>query len=347
MIKCISIDDHVNSIIANNGPVLARKYVHRAELDIILKCLERRIDAGLAPASLRELRPYDFHGTRSLWEENGEKDYELARELTHRAVQTIMQQKGWDFIKFVQNVTQKIFVRTPINSHGTKAWGMVGGVYTDIYQDAVIDMVQHDKRYSEWKDLQKYDFKKMSRLTDQECRELTHTLLQKIMNDNGWNFVQLIRGMRNPPPKYTGWGDAFKLPFNRYGTTLAGVIDKHRDSPAETILDLVIHDERYRKYRDLRLYDFPDQRNIWVSRDGKKNYALAREATGVLMAKFGVADLTLPEILKRATDPKFRTTKINRYGTILWGMVQRTYRACVRLAIQDWFMYGRKNDALI
>jgi hypothetical protein len=226
---------------------------------------------------------------------------------------------------------------------------MVCRVYEGIYPNAVLDLVQHNERYAEWRDLTKFDFKKIGKLTDDDCRELAHLRLQALMKETGLDFVQLIRNMRDNPKAhgYHGWKDACQKPFNRYCTTIAGVIDHHRDCPAETILDLAMHDERYCEYRDLRPYDFPDQRNIWSHKNGKKNYELAREATGLLMAKLEVSDLTLPDILKAVTEKKFRKTEINRYGTKLAGMLTNTYHQCHWMAIQDWYNFGRKDTSLV
>jgi len=208
---------------------------------------------------------------------------------------------------------------------------------------AIIDLVMHDDRYIDWRDLHDYDFKKTKKRTAVERHEMTHTLLQKIMKENSWDFVQLIRNMRNPPStcRYTGWKDAFSKPMNRYGTSLIGLLDYYRDSAAEAVLDLVMNDDRYKEFRDLSKIDFPDQRNIWNLKDGKKNYELARKGTGMLMTKLNIQDCTLPDILARVTDPAFRNTEINRYGTRLEGMVKRTYEHSTRKAIEDWYTYDR------
>ncbi len=341
-----SIDDHVDSIIENNGPVLAQKRVDKLDIIRILRRLNERIDENLAPECLRDLRPYDFHGTMNLWKKDGIKDYELARELTDRTVQTIMEENSWNFIELVQNVTQKIFYSTKINTYGTTPKGMINRVYKDGgYQNAILDLVQHNDKYAEWKDLTKFDFKKIGKLKDDDCRELVHSRLQALMKETGLDFVQLIKNMRDNPKEYgyNGWKDICQKPFNRYGTTIAGVIDHHRDCPAETIIDLVINDEHYRAYRDLRTYDFPDQRNIWNMKNGRKNYALAREAVGKLMKKLNLEDCTLPEIMKQMSFKKFVETEINRYGTKLWGVVQRVYSGNYGFAIQDWFNFGRPS----
>ena len=331
----------VDSIIEHKGPVLPGR-VTLSALESILIQLGTRIGDDVKLSFLKELRPYDFSGTSNLWIIRNRKNYDLARELSHLVVQKLMVEKHWTFVELVQNVTQRQFYDIQINRWGTTANGMGCRVYGG-HIDAVIDLVTHDSRYVEWRDVRHWDFKKTRKRTDTETREMTHVLLQKIMKDNGWDFVQLIRNMRDPPPtcRYTGWKDAFSKPMNRYGTTLNGVLDKYRDSAAEAVLDLVMNDDRYREFRDLGRVDFPDQRNIWNLKDGKKNYELARKATGMLMTKLDVQGCPLADIRARVTDPVFRNTEINRYGTKLEGMVKRTYDHSTRKAIEDWYNADR------
>lgn len=336
----VNFDQCVDRIIENKSPVLPGR-VTLSVLESILVYLESKIGDDTQLAFLKELRPYDFKGTDDMWKFEGEKNYTLARELSHHVMQKLMSEHQWNFIELVQNITQKRFYRTAINRWGTTAQGMAGRVYGS-HAEAVIDLVQHDSRYVEWQDVKWYDFKKIH-LTDERSRELTHVLLQKIREDNGWDFLHLIRNMRDPPQNcgYTGWKHAFQKSIDRYGASLIGVLDKHRDSAAEAVLDLVMNDDRYKEFRDLSKPDFPDQRNIWNLKDGKKNYELARKATGLLMTKLEVQNYALPEILARVRDRVFRDTEINRYGTRLEGMVNRTYDHSTRKAIADWYNADR------
>ncbi len=339
-----TIDQCVNSIIEHRAPVLPGR-VTLSVLESVLVYLEARIGDDTELAFLKELRPYDFPGTDNIWNTETGKNYVLARELSHLVVQKLMVNNHWTFIELVQKVTQKPFNDTIINKWGTTASGMAIRMYRS-HIDAIIDLVMNDRRYAEWCDVKHYDFKKTKKRTDAETREMTHTLLQKIMDENKWDFVQLIRNMRNPSEDcgYTGWKHAFQKPMNRYGTTLMGVLDRYRDCPSETVLDLVMSDERYEEFRDLSKPDFPDQRNIWNLKDRRKNYELARKMTDALMTKLNLQDCTLPEILARMSDKTFFTTEINRYGTKLYGMVKRTYGSSVRKAIEDWYAYGRETS---
>jgi|GEM_PF-4185786 len=338
-----TIDEHVDRIIALQAPSLGCR-VDRAAVDEILQALRARIKDKPELHELAELRPYDFKGTNHLWRHDGAKDYALARELSHRATETICREKRWDFIAFVQNITQKQLWGTTINRWGTTAHGLSGNVYTS-HVEAILDLAHDDGRYAAWNDVQWYDFKK-AHYTPERARELTHTLLQKLITGQGGDFVQLVRNMRSPPGALgiKGWQDAFKcLPINRYGTTLQGLIDKYDDSPAKAILDLVRNDERYRDYRDLAEFDFPDQRNIWNLKNGRKNYALARKAMERFLEKLELLDETLPEIRRRVSERTTQAVEINRYGTTIYGMVKRAYSGNLTAAINDWLTYGRAS----
>lgn len=335
-----TINECVDRIISHKGPVLPGR-VTLTVLEYVLVNLEAKIGDDAELAYLKKLRPYDFKGTDNLWNIDNGKNYPLARELSHHVAQKLMEKNHWNVMQLVQNVTQKQFNETPINQWGTTASGMAEKVYGS-HSEAIIDLTQNDNRYAEWNDAKWYDFKKVH-LTDERSRELTHILLQKIMKDNNWDFVQLVKNMRDPPENcgYTGWKHAFQKPIDRYGASLVGVIDRHRDCPAEVVLDLVMNDKRYREFRDLSKPDFPDQRNIWNLKNGKKNYELARKTTEMLMKKLDVQDYALKEILECVTDRVFRNTEINRYGTKLEGMVKRTYGCRVRRAIEDWYNADR------
>jgi hypothetical protein len=315
--------------------------VNLAVLESVLVNLKAKIGDNPELEKLKELKTYDFKGTDNLWNIYSGKNYALARELSHRVAQKLLEKNSWNFMQLVQNATQKQFNNTPINQWGTTAGSMTGKVYGS-HSEAIIDLARHDNRYAEWNDVKWYDFKKIH-LTDERSRELTHLLLQKIMTDHRWDFVQLIKAMRDPPEScsYTGWKHAFQSPIDRYGASLVGVIDRHRDCPAEAVLDLAMNDARYKEFRDLSKLDFPDQRNIWNLKNGKKNYELARKATGILLKKLNLQDCALKEILENVTDRVFCKTEINRYGTKLEGMVHRTYNYKVRRAIEDWYNYDR------
>ncbi len=340
----VTIDQCVNSIIEHRAPVLPGR-VTLSVLESVLVYLDAHIGDDTELAFLKKLQPYDFPGTDNMWNSEGEKNYALARGLSHLVVQKLLVNNHWTFIELVQNVTQKQFNETCVNQWGTTAGGMSMRIYGG-HADAIIDLVMNDSRYAEWRDVKYYDFKKTKKRTDTETREMTHILLQKIMDESKWDLVQLVRNMRDPPPacRYAGWKDAFMKPMNRYDTTLMGVLDRYRDCPAEAVLDLVMNDERYEKFRDLSRPDFPDQRNIWNLKDGRKNYELARKMTDTLITKLNLQDCTLPEILARVSDRIFRNTEINRYGTRLYGMVKRTYGSRMRNAVEDWYAYGRTTS---
>ena len=105
---------------------------------------------------------------------------------------------------------------------------------------------------------------------------MVHRLDRKVKADKGISFIEAISSRELDK-------DAFmNYEISRYGTTLFGTLDRYRDSPAEAILDLVNNDSRYRAYHDIRIFDFPNVRNIWTKKNGAKNKKLAREATGQL-----------------------------------------------------------------
>lgn len=344
MVKSPTIDDHVNSIIANNGPVILKKRVFMHELNKILQRLEERVRGGTAPESLLSIKPYDFHRTTGLWGTRENKNYPLARELIALAVDNFIQEKGYDFPKFVQTIRKKPFMRTPVNEHGTKTKGAIYCVYNEDHRKAIIDMVNHNPEFAEYRDLNKTDFARSRKLRAEDCREITHERIQKLMKEKNWKFSQMIDNMNHRPSKfgYRGWKDFF-LRRNRYGSNIQCALDFFKGSPGRLIIDLVMNYEEYCKNKDLRTYDFNHHRNNWRQKNGSRNYRLAREATGVLMRRLGFQDMTFPQIVKQLNSRKFAKTKINRYGTTLGSMAWHVYGASFRKAVQDWYNHGRET----
>ena len=339
----VTVAECIDSIMENRGPVLPGR-ITLNQLEAVLVNLETKVeDESLL--FLKYLKPYDFKGILNIWSTKNGKNYALARELTHQVVQTLMINKHWSFVELVRNVSQKDFRDTKINRWGANAGGMIGHVYEGIHSNAILDLVQNDLRYAEHRDLHWYDFQKSS-LSGERIREPIHILLQKLMKDNGWSFVELIKNMRNPPQSagVNGWNDAFKrFKISRYGTTLQGVLDHYGGCAAEAVLELVKNDPRYKEYSDLEVWDFPDMRNIWTFKDKKKNFERARKATGILLEKLKLKDLAFSDILKNLTLTQFVSTPINRYGTKLYGMINQVYNTRLENAIQDWYTEDRRS----
>jgi len=110
----VNIDQCVDSIIEHKGPVLPKR-VTLSVLESILVYLEAKIGDDTQLSFLKELRPYDFKGTDNMWNVEGEKNYALARELSHLVVQKLIIKNHWTFVELVQNVNQKQFYETEIN----------------------------------------------------------------------------------------------------------------------------------------------------------------------------------------------------------------------------------------
>ncbi len=329
----ITLDDHVDAIIEHRGPVLATKRVTRSVLEKILIQLHVRIQHQPELAPLAQLRPYDFSGTNKLWTMNGENNYALAREVTDKSVQKIMRERGWTFIQFVQEIDQDTLYREPINAWGTHVQGMVSHAYKGRFQDAIIDLVRNDEKYREYRDLRHYDFKKGRRWTRPDAYEAMHMFIGKRLLGKDRNFINFIRRINKK--KFT------REPINRYGTTLMGMLSAkelgYNDSYAQAILDLIAHDGRYSKYRDIRLYDFDNVRNVWTLKDGTKNNELAREMTGAQVENIMRKNQwSLWEFLNNINHERFAKTRINRYGTTAMGMLNRVYGGRYARAIVDW-----------
>lgn len=331
--RIITIDDHVDSIIDHRGPVLATKRVKRHTLDQILNVLERRVQGNPKLEFLARLPPYYFKGTDQLWQEDGKKDYDLAREMTNEIAQTIMRKKRWTFRQFVQKVSQNDFRDTKVGRWGATGSGMMSAVYGGSHIETVIDLVKHDRRYSSYRDIHQSDFNKAGGYSAEDRYEMMHRFVTSLRKEKGWSFVQVIQNIDKELMQ--------NFKFSRFGATLTGMMDYYEDSPAFAFLDLVNNDKRYKQWNDLKVYDFQHVRNLW-RRYKRPNVKLGREAIQQFWLKMNKERRwSRAEFVAEMSDKMFRTTPINRYGTTLSKMMSaKVHKGRYERAVRDWYRHA-------
>lgn len=331
-----TLEDHVDSILRHRGPVLASGRVSLPFLHKILRALASRVGTRTPRASILSLRPYDFKRTANLWRKGEWVNFPLAREAMHLLVQELLRRKKWIFTDLVRYVSQRTITRFPINRFGTTLAGMLHRVYGGSPWRAIEDLVRNDDRYLPFRGILRTDFRKCARWTRSMARTHVHLLIRVLERDRGWSFIETIQRVDKDLIEST--------PINQFGTTLQGMLSSrmYGQSYALAILDLVRHDDRYREYRDLRLYDFRNGRNLWTLKDGKKNYPLAFQAVGhrvrSLMESNG---WSFGSFLDKIDFRLFCLTPMNRYGTTLWKVVKSVYGGRYSAAILDWFRRGK------
>jgi len=116
---------------------------------------------------------------------------------------------------------------------------------------------------------------------------------------------------------------------------------KYEYRQLEKILEQV---HSHGKLLDLRSYHFKGTRNIWNLDNGKKNYALAREATGelidILREEHG---WSYEEVVQNIKEDTFKTHEI-KYGAKLGGMVKNVYEYRHADAFIDYFKHHQDPE---
>src|SRR3989344_9329797 len=155
--KTLTLEDHVQSIIAAKGPdgALKTMYQHHELQDILARIHER--------GELPDLRAYHFYGTFNVWQlPDGNKNLELAREATGELLETLRKRYGWELEDIVQNIIKKHFCEEEIR-FGATVGGMIGIVYNNSTHAAVMDYLQNhpqEEVMERFRKIRPYHFKK-------------------------------------------------------------------------------------------------------------------------------------------------------------------------------------------
>ncbi len=134
----------------------------------------------------------------------------------------------------------------------------------------------------------------------------------------------------------------YKIPINRYGTTIGGMLQHvYRLSPYNALKDLFDNCAEFAHFRDLQPYDMGcAPKKTWLNKDRTKNYVLARKATRQLLSalkkKYPKKNLT--QIITGITAKHFKSTPINKYNATL-GCVLKVYDDSPYAALMDLFNF--------
>ena len=155
------------------------------------------------------------------------------------------------------------------------------------------------------------------------------------MDKRGWSYIDLVRKIKQ---------SHFKKVKIKYGATLDSVLNEVYDaSPSKAIRNyLKYHPDMSvrRKFMGLQMYHFSSSHyNLWTNKDGTKNYALARKATGelidILMEKHKWSYM---DVIKNLRGHHFKNQNI-KYGATLGGMIGRVYGGSTAGAVMDYFKH--------
>lgn len=188
-------------------------------------------------------------------------------------------------------------------------------------------------------DLEAYDIKSVLDIWNAEegknyelARRATKNLLNKLRQDNPKKtLVQILTKITQKT--------FHNYSINRYHTTLNGMLQRvYEDSPYEALKDLIYSRPELAKYKDFQPYDMKcAPMKTWNKKDGSKNYKLARHATKTLLNKLQTKrpNKTLTQILTEITENKFFHFPINKYKTVLSGMLGKVYDNSPYDALKD------------
>lgn len=222
------------------------------------------------------------------------------------------------------------------------AGGPNGALKKSYMYDFLEDILDAIHTRGELPDLRAYHFKKVwgiwrlgKKRNYRLAREATGELLDTLMQKHGWNYEQVIENIR-------------KVHFDKekikYGAKLQGMLYHVYDgSPSKAVMDYLKHQkdqEIRRKFRDLRPYHFGKcQQNLWIGKDGTKNYKLARQGMAefhrVFKKRFGWDDKKFKRNLCRKHFYQIRI----KYNARLIGMLRKVYGSA-REAANDYFRHA-------
>ncbi len=163
------------------------------------------------------------------------------------------------------------------------------------------------------------------------ARMATNALVKKLLEEHpDWTFVDVV--------KHIDQETFYRHTINRFGTTICGMLRVvYRDSPHEAVIDLVMHDNEYAKFRDLRPWDFEHAR-VWTLGEKKLNTELARQATDAFLRKLMETNgWDFVGLIKNLDYDLFYTFEFSRYGAKIGGMVSMVYGGSISRAVTDWF----------
>jgi hypothetical protein len=310
--------------------------------------LKDLIDHDEEYAEFRDLQPYDMHhAPRNTWLDNvGTKKHELARNATKQLLKTLQRQKpAIPLEQIIPQIGHDTFNITPINKYKTTLIGMLCHVYDGSAYQALKDLIDHDKEYAEFKDLQPHDMHHAPSATwlNEDgtknfalARTATKLLIRAIQAQQSDAAVEQVL------PQITV-GHFNSMPINKYKKTLGGMIYcAYNSSAYRALKDLIDHDDEFKEFRDFQPYDMQHSpRETWLKIDGTKNHKLARAATKQLLItlQHQQPGVPLQQIIPQIIQPLFQKTLINRYKTNLSGMFciyqHSPYRALKDLAEND------------
>ncbi len=299
---------------------------------------------------LLDLRAYHFSDVLNIWNlKDGTINYELAREATGELLNALMGRYG-DYEQIVANIQKRHFCEEQI-LYGANLSGMLQRVYDSTQSKAVIDYLQNHPNKevsSHFKDLREYHFgyTKHSTWTTKGrkkyelARQATGELLDVLKERNGWDYEQVVQNIQQK--------HFISEAIRHGGATLGGMLaNVYDDSPSKAVIDFLKNhtDAKIRRqFKHLREYHFGKaQNNLWVRKDGTKNYELARQAIGELVAtlraRWGWDD---QQIRRNLCRKNFLRIPI-RHNSTLGGMLEYVYEGSVRAAVRDYFMHQRAS----
>ena len=330
-----TLEDHVNSIIADGGPDGALK--KRYQYDF----LEEILDEIHSRKKLLDLRAYHFKGTVNMWSEEDSINYELARQATGELIETLKEKYAWNDEQVIENITAKHFHKETIK-YGVRVAGMLTHVYENSPSQAVTDYFQNhpnEKTKNKFKDLKEYHFKAIQKhlWTKKDgtknyelARQATGEFLDTLKERYGWDYEQVIENIRAK--------HFLKEPI-KYNATLSGMLRVYNHSPSQAVIDFLQHhpnEEIRNKFKDLKEYHFGRVQNMWTKKDGTKNYELARQATGELIKTLkGRHAWNDKQAIQNLGYDHFYEEPI-RFNTKLGGMLQNVYDNSPSAARQDY-----------
>ena len=339
--KTLTLEDHVQSIIAAKGPdgALKTMYQHHELQDILARIHER--------GELPDLRAYHFYGTFNVWQlPDGNKNLELAREAIAELVEILKQRYGWELEDIVRNITSRHF-REEEMLFGATLGGMLQVAYRGSPSEAIMDYLRNhpdvDVR-KEFAKLRPYHFRKAQSgtWTNKDgtknlelAREATEELLDVLKQRYGWELEEVVRNITSRH---------FYEEEIMFGATLGGMLNgAYRGSPSEAVIDyLQNHPDRNvrEKFRIVRPYHFSmSPLGTWTRKDGTKNYELAREATAelieTLQQRYGWG---LDDVICNIRLCHFDYEEI-RFGATLGGMLATVYGNSPSTAICDYMTH--------
>ena len=207
----LTLDDHVDSIIAAGGPQGALKRVYR--IDILDEILHEIHSKG----QLLDLRAYHFKSTHGIWREGGYVNYKLARQAIGELTEILKEKHAWSNEQIIQNISKNHFNKELLK-YGVTVGGMLYCVYGSSPSRAMIDFLKNhpDEEVSKkFSDLKEYHFGRVQNMWNKKdgtknfelSRQATGELLDILKKRNGWDYEQVVEKINrehfsNEPIKY-------------------------------------------------------------------------------------------------------------------------------------------------